>query len=98
MPDQIVGALIEKLEPMLYVVGLLVVLGIISFGGSIASFLWKTKHKEEDKLQNTIESLRQGVAQNSLALAKIEAKLEIFIEQHNKDLNGLGTKIRNLSV
>jgi hypothetical protein len=91
MSDQIAEALINKLHPVLYFIGLFVVLGIMSFGGTLVSMWFKSRDKKED-------AMTQGLSQNTIAIARIEAKLDLFIESHNRDLNNLGNKIRKLDI
>lgn len=91
MEDALATALISKLQPILYFIGLFVVLGMISFGGTLLSIWLKGRDKKED-------AVTQGLAQNTIAIARIEAKLDIFIERHDKDLMNLGRKVKELSV
>lgn len=94
MQDAITQALVAKLDPLLYTIGLLVVIGIVTFGSTLISLIWRSKESQSQKLQEQIEALRQVSEQNSLSLARLEGKLEIFIQQTNKDLNGIGNKLR----
>lgn len=91
MGDQVAEALIAKLQPIMYFIGLFVVLGITSFGGTILSWYWKSKGKKED-------AVAQGLSANTVAIARLEAKLDLFMERHDKDLKGLGDKIRSIEV
>jgi hypothetical protein len=91
MEDALATALIAKLQPILYFIGLFVVLGMVSFGGTIVSVWLKTKEKKED-------SVTQALAENTIAIARLDAKFDLFVARHEKDLQGLGNKIRNLEV
>ena len=91
MEDQLTAALIARLNPILYVIGLLVVLGFVSFGGTILSWYFKSKEKKDD-------SISQSLAANTVAIARLESKIDIFIAQHDKDLRNLGDKIRALDA
>jgi hypothetical protein len=91
MSDEIVQALITRLQPAFYIIGILVVLGIISFGGTIISLWYKNKEKHDD-------AISQALAANTVAIARIESKLDIYIAKTEKDLNGLGKKIREIEV
>lgn len=98
MNEQIAQLLMTKLEPYFYLIGSLVVMGIISFGGSIISLYWKSKTKSEDKLETQLEFLKQGLAAIQLSQARLEGKLDVFMEQSNKDINNLGNKLRGLDT
>jgi uncharacterized coiled-coil protein SlyX len=98
MEDQLATALIARMQPTFYFIGLIVVFLFISFGGTIISLWWKARNKEQDKLSNTLESLQRLLAENTLSITKMDAKLELYIQKHEKDLNNLGNKIRNLDV
>lgn len=87
MQEQLTQALMAKLEPMFYLIGVMVVLGIVSFGGTILTLMSKSKQRRDD-----------DIAQNAVNIAKLEGKLDLFIEQSNKDLNGLGNKIRKIQA
>jgi len=91
MEDQLTAALIARLQPILYVIGLLVVLGFISFGGTILSWFLNRKEKRDDALLNSVN-------ENTIAIARLDAKFDLFVQRHEKDLQGLGNKIRNLEV
>lgn len=91
MEDQLVAALIAKLQPVLYIIGLLVVLGFVSFGGTILSLWFQSKTKKDD-------SINQTLGENTIAIARLEAKFDLFIERHDKDLNNLGKKVKELSI
>jgi uncharacterized coiled-coil protein SlyX len=96
--DALAGALIAKLQPAFYTIGLIVVFIFVSFGGTIISLWWKARNKEQDKLTNTLESLQRLLAENTLSITKMDAKLELYIEKHEKDLNNLGNKIRSMDA
>lgn len=91
MSDQIVEALITKLQPLFYFIGLFVVIGIVSFGGTLISLWFKNKEKKDD-------ALLRGLSENTIAIARLESKLDMYIQKTEKDINGLGTKIRNLDL
>jgi hypothetical protein len=91
MQDALTQALIAKLNPLLYGIGLIVVLGLVSFGGTILSWYFKSKEKRDD-------SISQALAANTVAIARLESKLDIFISQHDKDLKNLGDKIRAIDI
>ena len=90
MSEEIVQALITRLQPLFYFIGLFVVLGFVSFGGTILSWYWKSKNKKEDHITQTLSN-------NTVAIARIEAKLDVFIEKHDKDMNNLGRRVKELS-
>ena len=91
MEDQFVTALIAKLQPGFYIIGLVVVLGFISFGGTILSWYFKSKEKKDD-------SIMRGINENTIAIARIEAKLDLFVNRHEKDINAIGAKVRRLEA
>ena len=91
MTDALTQALVNKLEPILYLIGLVVVLGILSFGGTLFSLWFKRKEKQDDAVLN-------GLSQNTIAIARMEAKLDMYIQKTEKDLINLGTKIKMLDV
>jgi hypothetical protein len=91
MTDQVTEALIGRLQPLFYFIGLFVVLGFVSFGGTILGWYFKARNKKED-------TITQSLSANTIAIARLEAKLDIFIEKHDKDLRNLGNKIKNLEV
>ena len=91
MADELTKALIERLNPLLYVIGLVVVLGFISFGGTILSWYFKSKEKKD-------ESILRGINENTIAIARIEAKLDLFVNKFDKDLNNIGKKVKQLQV
>lgn len=98
MTEDITTALITRLQPLFYFIGLAVVLAIVSFGGTIVNLFLKSRRKEEDTLQERLKSLEQSVNQSALALVRIEVKLEFVIDKYNKDLINLGKKIRDLQI
>jgi len=89
MSDQIAAALIERLNPFLYLIGLGFVLFIITFGGTLISLWWKSKEKKDD-------SIARAISENTIAISRVEAKLDLWVSKMDKDLNGLGAKLRNL--
>jgi hypothetical protein len=91
MEDQLTAALIARLNPFLYIIGLLVVLGVVSFGGTIISLWWKAKEKKDD-------SISRAIGENTIAIARVESKLDLLAQRYDKDLNALGSKIRRLEV
>jgi hypothetical protein len=80
-----------KLQPAFYFIGLFVVLGLVSFGGTLVSLWFKNKEKHDD-------AIVKGLSENTIAIARIEAKLDLYIQQTEKDLNGLGAKLRSLDL
>jgi hypothetical protein len=96
MTDELATALIARLNPILYFIGLMVVLGLVSFGGTIISLWWKNRTKQEDKLESKIQSMCQALSDNTISISRIEAKLDLWVNRVDKDLNGLGDKIRDL--
>ena len=64
---------------------------MISFGGSLLSIWLKSRDKKED-------AVTQGLAQNTIAIARLEAKFDMFIEKHDKDINNLGRRVKDLQV
>lgn len=96
MEEKLAGLLLAKIEPAFYTIGLFIVFLIVTFGSTFISLWWKTRNRESDKLQEQLKGLEQLGAQHTLSLAKIETKLELFIDEHNKDLRGLGDKLRKL--
>lgn len=91
MEDQLATALIARLNPILYFIGLLVVLGVVSFGGTILSWYFKSKEKKDN-------SISQAISDNTIAIARVEAKLDLFVQRHEKDINALGHKVRQLEA
>jgi hypothetical protein len=91
MSDQVADALIGRLQPLFYFIGLFVVLGFVSFGGTILGWYFKSRNKKED-------AISQALSGNTVAIARLEAKLDIFIEKHDKDLRNLGNKIKNMEA
>jgi hypothetical protein len=79
-------------------IGLGFVLFMISFGGTIVSIFWKARGKQESKLLGSIESLERGVVALTISHAKLEAKIDMLAERYDKDINNLGSKLRNLQV
>ena len=98
MEDQLATALIARMQPILYFIGLGFVLFMVSFGGTIISLFWKGRGQEQKKLLGSIEDLKQDVVALTISHAKMESKLDTYIDQSNKDLNNLGNKSRNLQV
>jgi hypothetical protein len=39
----------------------------------------------------------RGISENTIAISRVEAKLDLFVSRVDKDLNGLGDKLRDLS-
>jgi hypothetical protein len=91
MTDQLATELISRLNPFLYVIGLVVVLGFVSFGGTILSWYFKSKEKRDDSILSSIN-------ENTIAIARLEAKLDLFVQRHEKDINAIGDKVRRLEV
>ena len=91
LSDAIATALIERLNPLLYFIGLMVVLGFVSFGGTILSWYFKSKEKKDSSILNAIN-------ENTIAIARVEAKLDLFVSRHEKDINALGSKVRRLEA
>lgn len=89
MTDALATALIERLNPLLYFIGLMVVLGFVSFGGTILSWYFKSKEKKDD-------SIRQALSENTVAISRVEAKLDLWVSKMDKDLINLGNKIKDL--
>jgi hypothetical protein len=89
MQDELINALVARLEPTLHMIGLMVVLGILTFGSTIFSIWYKSKDKKAENMASNLNA-------NTIAIAKIEAKLDLFISQSNKDFRNLGDKIRSL--
>ena len=98
MQDAIVEALISKLNPALYFIGLLFVLCLFAFGGTLLSLWWKNRQTQSDKLEKTLEGMRQAIGETNLMVSRVDATLELICRKYDKDLNSLGDKIRNLEV
>jgi len=87
MPEALIKVLIDKLEPVIYLLGLSVVLLMATFGGTIVSLWQKSKEKKENEVQT-----------NTIAIARLEAKFDLFKEDQEKSMNALFDKIRNLKA
>lgn len=85
--ESIDSAILEHLRPFFYIIGLLVV---SQAGGLIKMFLDRSK-KKEDKISEQLKDLTVG-------LVRVETKLDLIADQHQKDINGLGKKIRDFNV
>ena len=95
MEDQLAAALIGRLQPILYIIGLVVVFILVSFGGTIISLWVKSRDKQSDKLEEILGDLKLLGAQHTLEIGKLDAKLQIYIEKYDKDLRNLSNKIKN---
>lgn len=91
MQDALTNALAARLEPTLHMIGLVVVLGLLTFGSTLISIWYNAKDKKAENMASNLNA-------NTIAIAKIEAKLDLFISQSNKDFKNLGDKIRRLNV
>jgi hypothetical protein len=93
--EQLATALIARLQPILYIIGLVVVFIFVSFGGTIISLWVKSRDKQSSKLEEILGDLKRLGAQHTLEIGKLETKLQIYIEKYDKDLRNLSNKIKN---
>ena len=69
--DALANALISKLQPVFYIIGLIVVLGITSFGGTLITLWMKSRDKKENQVT-------QALSDNTVAIARLESKLDLI--------------------
>ena len=98
MSDEVVAGLITRLQPAFYFIGLSVVLGIVSFGGTIVNLFWKKRETESTKLEETLQSIKRALESNTISIVQLETKIDMLSERYDKDLQNLGNKLRNLQV
>lgn len=97
MEDALVSGLVKQLQPAFYVIGAVTVLIFVTFGGGILKLILDAKKDRERKLDVSIDGLKSAVIENTNAIIRLELKLEMKTEKHEKDLNALGSKIREIS-
>lgn len=98
MGDQLANQIIAKLEPAFYTIGMIIVFIMVSFGSTIIGLWWKARDKQSNKLEEILADLKQLSAQHTLEIGKLETKVNIYIEKHERDLQGLGNKLRSIDT
>jgi len=85
MTEQLNQAIFEQLKPFFYLIGLLVA----SHGMSFVKYLWERSNKKEDTISEQLHDLQ-------MSMVRLETKVDMIHDQHRKDINGLGQKLRDL--
>jgi hypothetical protein len=96
MTEEIVPALIKELQPFFYAIGAFTLIVFTTFGGGILKIILDAKKDRDKKLDVSIESLKGVVIENTNAIIRLELKLDMKTEKHEKDLKNLGMKIKSL--
>lgn len=93
MEDALVAALLKQLQPAFYVVGAVTVICLFVYGGAILKLIWELKKNRDQKVDFSIDGLKQAMIDNTNAIMRLETKLSFFIERYDKELSGLEKKI-----
>ena len=96
MQDAVVTGLIKELQPFFYGIGALTVLVFITFGGGLLKLILDAKKDRDKKLDVSIDGLKMAVIENTNAIIRLELKLDMKSEKHEKDINNLGSKLREI--
>ena len=94
MQDALVSSLVKELQPFFYGIGALTILFILTFGGGLLKLILDSKKSREQKLDVSIDALKMAVIENTNAIIRLELKLDLKTEKHERDINNLGRKVR----
>lgn len=97
MQEALVSALLKEIQPALYIIGTLTVLCFMAFGGGILKLLAESKKSRDRSIDTSLESLKAAVIENTNQIFKLETRLELSMEKHEKDLNNLGKKLKSFT-